>query len=69
MNNPARTAPAEPDAVKTQPKPSRDTAMSRIKLALLDQYASSHEKAGNDPYNTTSSGAKPDQWHGNARRI
>ena len=72
MNDPARTAPAgpgEPAAVEAKPKPGKNTAMSRIKLALLEQYASGHEKTGNDPYNSTSSSAKPDQWRGNARRI
>jgi hypothetical protein len=69
MNDAARTLPHAPAAAGTQPEPAPRTAMSRIKLALLDQYAASHEQAGSDPYNTTAGRAKPDQWRGNARRI
>ena len=45
-------------------------AMSRIKLALLEQYSREAEKTGADPYNTTG-GSSPaqDAWRGNARRI
>jgi hypothetical protein len=45
-------------------------AMSRIKLALLEQYSRGVEKHGADPYNTTADkGAPKDAWRGNARRI
>jgi len=42
--------------------------MSRIKLALLEQYSRGAEKYGADPYNTTGDPAK-DKWRGNSRRI
>jgi len=45
-------------------------AMSRIKLALLEQYSRGAEKAGADPYNTTGDkGPANDAWRGNSRRI
>jgi hypothetical protein len=69
MNDAARSLPQAPATAETQPKPVERTAMSRIKLALLDQYAAAHEQSGGDPYNTTAGRSKPDQWRGNARRI
>ncbi len=62
------SAPSQADA-KPKAKPKAGNAMSRIKLALLDQYAVPGER-GSDPYNTNTSGkAKPDHYRGNARRI
>jgi hypothetical protein len=70
MSNAARNLPKAPAVAETRPpKTAKQTAMSRIKLALLDQYAAAHEQSGSDPYNTTAGRAKPDQWRGNARRI
>lgn len=72
MNDAAQlreSAPSASDA-KAKIKPKTGNALSRIKLALLDQYAVQGEKSGSDPYNTNSSGkAKPDHYRGNARRI
>lgn len=51
-------------------KPRGTDAMSRIKLALLEQYSRGAEKHGADPYNTTGGGDPArDQWRGNSRRI
>ena len=73
MNNAAQSRDSTPAGaeVKSKPKPKTASALIRIKLALLDQYAVQlGEKSGSDPYNTTSAGtAKPDHWRGNARRI
>lgn len=45
-------------------------AMSRIKLALLEQYSRGAEKHGADPYNTKDgNGPAKDAWSGNSRRI
>ena len=53
---------------QARPKIRNQDAVSRIKLALLEQRALAGERQGQDPYNTTS--ARPlDQWRGNARRI
>jgi hypothetical protein len=44
--------------------------MSRIKLALLEQYSRGVEKHGADPYNTMGGkGEAKDAWRGNSRRI
>lgn len=51
-------------------RPRGADAMSRIKLALLEQYSRGAEKHGADPYNTTGGkGPAKDNWRGNSRRI
>jgi hypothetical protein len=51
-------------------RPRGADAMSRIKLALLEQYSRGMEKHGADPYNTTGGGDPgKDKWRGNSRRI
>lgn len=69
MSETARTFPGQPAQADspTKNKPRARDAMSRIKLALLEQYSQQAEKSGSDPYNTNSS--PRDQWRGNARRI
>lgn len=66
MNDAVRTKPTTEASPK--PKARATDTMSRIKLALLEQYSQQGEKHGNDPYNTTV-GRAQDQWRGNARRI
>ncbi len=71
MNDAVRTLSARKpqEDTRTKSKPRATDAMSRIKLALLEQYSHQGEKHGSDPYNTTVGGASKDQWRGNARRI
>lgn len=70
MTETARTTDSPP-AAEQQPRRKVKPAdpMSRIKLALLDQYTKQSERHGSDPYNTTNGSKKQDQWRGNARRI
>lgn len=60
---------ATPAETRPKAKPKTGNTMSRIKLALLEQYSAQAGEAGSDPYNQTSGSAKPDMWRGNARRI
>ena len=71
MTENARNAIESPPATQKQPERKAKSAdpMSRIKLALLDQYTKLNEAHGGDPYNTTKGSKKQDQWRGNARRI
>jgi len=59
-----RTAgPAEPGAAEAVPQ--SDLALSRIKLAFLDEYTC--EKRGYDPYDTSRRRA-PDIWMSKRKR-
>jgi hypothetical protein len=61
-----RTAgPAEPGAAEAVPQSDPLSALSRIKLAFLDQYTC--EKRGYDPYDT-SRGRAPDIWMSRRKR-
>jgi hypothetical protein len=70
MNDSAqRDSGGQGQAPKPKAKPRATGALSRIKLALLEQYTLAGEKAGGDPYNANTGGAAQDQWRGNSRRI
>ena len=64
---PQAVAAAPPEEVT--PKPKKRDALSRITLALLEQYALQNESNGKDPYNTTRSSAASQHWRGNSRRL
>jgi hypothetical protein len=61
-----RTAgPAKPGADEARPQSDPLSVLSRIKLALLDDYIC--EKRGYDPYDT-SRGRAPDIWMSKRKR-
>ena len=64
---PQAVPPAPPEEVT--PKPKKRDALSRITLALLEQYALQNESNGKDPYNTTRNSAASQRWRGNGRRL
>jgi hypothetical protein len=68
MKDGGKAAPDNTAPEQSKPKGKPRDAMSRIKLALLDQYSQDSESHGGDPYNTNQNGSA-DQWRGNARRI
>jgi hypothetical protein len=68
LKNYVRPASAKPVPEQSKAKGKPNDAMSRIKLALLDQYSQASESQGGDPYNANQDG-NVDQWRGNSRRI
>jgi len=59
-------APAQKSATTGESQKTLDFA-TRLKLALMDQYAA-NEQRGYNPYDTTPAG-KPDVWRGKTKRI
>lgn len=63
---PVWPAPAQKPATTGEAeKPANFT--TRLKMALMDQYAA-NEQRGYNPYDTTPAG-KPDVWRGKPKRI
>ncbi len=61
--------PADPDVAKAHSaaEPLSGRVLSRIKLALLDEYKSERERLGYDPYDTSAARAR-DIWNGKRKR-
>lgn len=66
MKDTVRTT-APPRAVQPARAETRQAA-TRIKLALLDQYAAGYEHRGYDPYNAQSQNRAIDYWQTKPKR-
>jgi|GEM_PF-1348458 hypothetical protein len=57
MKDPTRGAAGRPIPAGTPPEEeARSNGLSRVTLALLDEYTASNESQGYDPYNASTSG-------------